>query len=237
MSYEEKLGQFIKPFRIPNLPSGSKLEFNILQTWGDVNYVGLAGIEVFDSNGKLVQILADQISACPPDINILPGYGGDPRTVDKLVDGHYLTTDDCHVWLTPFTKGEDHTVTIQLGGVNNNKVSIAMIRLWNYNKSRIHSYRGARLVECTLDGLVIFRGEISKAPGTMKDPEACCEIIMFTDSESIMQSIDLNDWVNEQVMVTNELENTQRILMQERVPGLTEERPMTATKKFSTAEI
>jgi hypothetical protein len=40
-----------------------------------------------------------------------------------------------------------------------------MIRIWNYNKSRIHSYRGARLVTCTLDNKIIFKGEISKAPG------------------------------------------------------------------------
>lgn len=46
-----------------------------------------------------------QIKAIPPDINILPNYGKDPRTVDKLVDGTYLTSDDLHVWLAPFTKG------------------------------------------------------------------------------------------------------------------------------------
>ena len=46
---------------------------------------------------------------------MLPGYGGDPRTVDKLIDGHYFTNDDMHLWLTPFTSGEDHTVTIDLG--------------------------------------------------------------------------------------------------------------------------
>ena len=28
-----------------------------------------------------------------------------------------------------------------------------MIRVWNYNKSRIHSYRGARYVELLLDEL------------------------------------------------------------------------------------
>lgn len=32
----------------------------------------------------------------------------------------------------------------------------------NYNKSRIHSYRGARLVEMYLDAEIIFRGEIAK---------------------------------------------------------------------------
>lgn len=121
-----------------------------------MNYVGLTGIEIFDVEGQPVKIDESRISACPPDINILPGYGGDPRTVDKLVDGHYYTNDDLHVWLTPFTAGEDHTIMIDLA----KKTQISMIRIWNYNKSRIHAYRGARLIMCELDGKSIFRGEI-----------------------------------------------------------------------------
>jgi hypothetical protein len=35
----------------------------------------------------------------------------------------------------------------------------------NYNKSRIHSYRGARDVDITLDEVTIFRGEIARACG------------------------------------------------------------------------
>lgn len=84
------------------------------------------------------------------------GYGNDPRTVDKLVDSTYFTTDDFHAWMTPFTQGEDHTITINLP----HDVKISMIRIWNYNKSRIHSYRGARLITCNLDDRLIFRGEI-----------------------------------------------------------------------------
>lgn len=82
-----------------------------------------------------------------------------------------------------------------------------MIRLWNYNKSRIHSYRGARLVTCELDGKMIFRGEIQKAPGNLNDPVNCCEIILFTDSDDIMSLIDDNDWLNEK-FIYNSFENT-----------------------------
>lgn len=232
LSYEERLKLFDSDFIIPSLPKGQKIEFNLLTTWGDINYVGLTGIEIFDETGAQLQISPQQISACPPDINILPGYGGDPRTIEKLVDGHYFTNDDLHVWLTPFTAGEDHTITIEL----DMKTTISMIRIWNYNKSRIHSYRGARLITCELDGRTIFRGEVQKAPGNLNDPESCCEIILFTEREDILQAIDDGDWINEKFISSGNLEDTQRICAGENT-SFQDERPMTATKKFNTAEL
>ena len=107
---------------------------------------------------------------------MLPGYGNDPRVVDNLVDGNYFTNDDMTVWLTPFTSGDDHTITLDFG----RRLEISMIRIWNYNKSRIHAYRGARFIHAELDSKLIFKGEIKKAPGNTKDPESCCEIILFT---------------------------------------------------------
>jgi hypothetical protein len=71
-----------------------------------------------------------------------------------------------------------------------------MIRIWNYNKSRIHSFRGARLLTCKLDEKLIYRGEIAKAPGNTIDPSTCCEIILLTDNDSILNKIDSNDWLN-----------------------------------------
>ena len=35
----------------------------------------------------------------------------------------------------------------------------------NYNKSRIHSFRGAKDIEMSLDGTSIFKGEINRACG------------------------------------------------------------------------
>ena len=44
----------------------------------------------------------------------------------------------------------------------NRKTTVSCIRLWNYNKSRIHSSRGAKYVDITLDGRPIFKGEIQQ---------------------------------------------------------------------------
>ncbi|CAN0197223.1 unnamed protein product, partial [Discosporangium mesarthrocarpum] len=60
-------------------------------------------------------------------------------------------------------------------------------------KSRIHSYRGARYVEISLDGKSVFRGEIRRAPGGVADIESSSECILFTTNEAILQIIEKYD--------------------------------------------
>lgn len=71
------------------MPFGWWIEIHIYDTWGDPHYLGLSGVEFYNNEGEFIKIL--DIKAIPPDINILPGYGDDPRTVDKLIDGTYFT--------------------------------------------------------------------------------------------------------------------------------------------------
>jgi hypothetical protein len=80
-----------------------------------------------------------------------------------------------------------------------------MIRLWNYNKNRIHSYRGARYLEMYLEDQhtksggtpstsVIFRGEIRRAPGgVFESYEDCCECILFTTNPVVLSLIEKYD--------------------------------------------
>ena len=161
-------------FVIPEFPRGKQLVINITSTWGDQHYVGLSGIELFDQFGQLIKIGKKQISAHPSSINILPGiyefsniinryigYGKDPRIISNLVDGVNATSDDLHVWLAPFTPGQSHLISIEF----NKLFTLSMIRIWNYNKNRVHSARGAKHMDIYLDNFIIFRGEIAQAPG------------------------------------------------------------------------
>jgi len=176
---------------IPLMPKGQVLRIRILSTWGDPHYVGLAGVDLFDADGKLVELsdAKTQIGAEPPDINVLPGYGDDPRTVDNLMDGVNHTRDDLHVWLAPFSPGSEVTVTITLDA----PTTLSMLRIWNYNKNRIHSYRGAKRVCIDFDGVNIFEGEVRKAPGTDAPPEDCSEVILFTGDETLLSAIEKAD--------------------------------------------
>ncbi|XP_072336861.1 katanin-interacting protein isoform X3 [Scyliorhinus torazame] len=175
-------------FEIPVLPSGCHLVINITSTWGDRHYVGLNGIEIFCSSGEPVQIA--QIRADPADINILPAYGKDPRVISNLIDGVNRTQDDMHLWLAPFTPGRSHLIYIDFV----NPCHLAMIRIWNYNKSRIHSFRGIKDVEILLNGKLIFRGEIAKASGTLHGAlEQFGDTILFTTDDEILDAMSQYD--------------------------------------------
>ncbi|XP_057178046.1 katanin-interacting protein isoform X2 [Triplophysa rosa] len=171
-------------FEIPVLPQGRHLVINITSTWGDRHYVGLNGIEIFSSSGE--PIAPVHITADPPDINILPAYGKDPRVITNLIDGVHRTQDDMHLWLAPFTPGCKHVISMDLGV----KCSLAMIRVWNYNKSRIHSFRGAREIEILLEGRFIFKGEIAKASGTLSGAlDQFGDTILFTTDDDILEAM------------------------------------------------
>ncbi|XP_053739188.1 katanin-interacting protein isoform X2 [Synchiropus splendidus] len=171
-------------FEIPVLPQGQRLIINIMSTWGDRHYVGLNGLEVFSSSGE--PLCPAHIVADPPDINILPAYGKDPRVVTNLIDGVNRTQDDMHLWLAPFTPGRNHTIFLDFGDL----YQVAMIRVWNYNKSRIHSFRGVKEVEMLLDGRCIFKGEIAKASGTLSGGlDQFGDTILFTTDDEILEAM------------------------------------------------
>lgn len=62
------------------------MKLNFTATWGDVHYLGLTGLEVMDQDGEAVQFSLEQVDANPKDLNILPDYGTDDRTLDKWVE-------------------------------------------------------------------------------------------------------------------------------------------------------
>ncbi|XP_063790297.1 katanin-interacting protein isoform X2 [Pseudophryne corroboree] len=175
-------------FEIPVLPYGQHLCFKIASTWGDRHYVGLNGIEIFSSTGNPVQIA--KIEADPPNINVLPAYGKDPRVVTNLIDGVNKTQDDMHLWLAPFTPGIIHFIYLDF----TYPCKVAMIRIWNYNKSRIHSFRGIKDIEIVLDDTAIFKGEIAKASGTLSGvAEQFGDTILFTTDDDILQAMSVYD--------------------------------------------
>mmetsp|Transcript_19318 Transcript_19318/g.32414 ORF Transcript_19318/g.32414 Transcript_19318/m.32414 type:complete len:1405 (+) Transcript_19318:858-5072(+) len=182
---------------IPVLPSGQVLQFDILSTWGDPYYVGLNGIDIFDINGEVLTVGhgVQSVTAVPCDINDLPEYDNDPRTVSNLLDETNLTRDDLHVWLAPhghtLSPPLPHVATVTI--VFTRVVSLSLVRLWNYNKSRTHSHRGVKRTRLQLDKNVIFEGEIRMSPGLITSADDCSEVILFSTSNSVLEKISQYD--------------------------------------------
>ena len=66
----------------PFLP-GLRLELTL--TWGDSHYMGLTGLEVVGKDGESLPVELSMMAASPRDLNELPEYGHDLRTLDKYV--------------------------------------------------------------------------------------------------------------------------------------------------------
>ena len=86
------------------------MEICILDTWGDIFYVGLNGIEVISGSGEIIPLTIENIDANPRDMNTIPGYSGDYRTLDKLINGENNTSNDKNMWLIPFNRGGHHFI-------------------------------------------------------------------------------------------------------------------------------
>lgn len=197
-------------FRLPLEPSGRHLELRLFTTWGDLHYIGLSAVEVFDASGTLVSLKdrASKVTAEPHSVNSLPEYSNDPRVPSNLFDGVNCTSSDLHQWLAPYTPGGQHIVRVDLGET----ITLGMLRFWNYNKSRIHAQRGVRSMEAWLDGKCIFQGEVSQAPGAVQDAPQCAESVLYTTSKSAITAIEAHDALYEQPAESNEVDMAPHVL-------------------------
>ena len=147
---------------------------SILDTHGDADYVGLAGLQLLLGStcvpaeltaprlGTRAAAGAARLSAEPPDLSAV-GYSGEARTLDKLLDGINDSTDEKHMWLAPRTQHPEapNTLSIDLGA----PAQLAGLRVWNYNKSPEDALRGARTVRVSVDGTVLGCVELRRAAG------------------------------------------------------------------------
>ncbi|XP_018307585.1 protein KIAA0556 [Mycetomoellerius zeteki] len=175
-------------FIIPELPSGDSLVIDIISTWGDKHYVGLNGIEIFSNTGEPARI--KEIRAHTTSVNQSLNNDHNPYTINNLINGINRTRDDANLWLTPYSNGDHHYVYM----IFEFTITIAMIRIWNYNKSRIYSFRGAKDVIIKLNDIIIFYGEIAKASGDdMGSLDSFGDTILFTTDENILELISKHD--------------------------------------------
>lgn len=185
--------------------SGQVIDLNITETWGDLFYVGLNGIEVLDEFEGVIPVTCTvgqlvggnkksltKVEAQPRDMNSIPGHASDHRTLEKLFNGQNNTSDDRNMWLIPFNKGENHTMSIDLG----QKMKVSGLRFFNYNKSPEDTLRGVKQIVIKLDGEYVT----SKKGVTLRVAPGCVHGAM-----DIGQTVSLGQqrsigWTNVQIV-------------------------------------
>lgn len=158
-----------RSMRLASVPYGRRIVMQLLSTHGDAHYTGLAGLHVHvlvpisATHGMVARapLTAANLAAQPADINV-DGHTGDPRTVDKLVDGVEVTTDDMHMWLVaPPPEGTGVQLSVDLGA----PAYIAGLRVYNYNKSVDDACRGVFHVALAVDGVPVLNPDAARATG------------------------------------------------------------------------
>lgn len=100
-------------------------------------------------------------------MNSIPGYSGDLRVLENLINGETLSRVDKDIWLIPYTAGEEHTIKFSFPS----QIEIKGIKFYNYNKSKEDSLRGVRTVLIKSDGKLLTpkRGVVIKKASGVSD--------------------------------------------------------------------
>ncbi|KAL4707890.1 hypothetical protein ACJJTC_010325 [Scirpophaga incertulas] len=210
-----------REFVIPELPEGRLLEIKIYSNWGDKYLVGMNGLELFNVNGEAVHIekvwtdadtsgdnssygraenLADGVVRTRDERHAwsAPAPSALPLAVSALLASRarlallriWNTRDERHAWSAPAPSALPLAVSALLAS----RARLALLRIWNYNKSRIYSSRGVRLVQVKLDDQVIFHGEIARSSGELTGPlPSFGDTILFTKDPKVLEAIMIND--------------------------------------------
>ncbi|CCD14883.1 unnamed protein product, partial [Trypanosoma congolense IL3000] len=242
-------------FLADEMPHGRCILLNLLTTWGDINEVGLSGIEIFDEKGERIiptKLLdsagtnTDEQEAetirveggftslsykvpneklfiivehpTPPetlselDVPItshsaagLTSYETcikstskleniDPRRrVANLINDINNTHDETRLFTMPYSADHHHLI----GFILPSPVTVSMVRIHNYGGcGRVHTNKGVRLLEITIDDKLVFRGEIAQNSGDVIPLRqvgiANCENILFTENKNVLQRVFTN---------------------------------------------
>lgn len=93
-------------FVLPTLPSGNLLTIELFSNWGDVNHIGINGIEFFDEFGKLYKFEnpEDNIWMKSNGKRKKPSIYNDPSFLSRIISGKFLTRDQNDIWITNYEK-------------------------------------------------------------------------------------------------------------------------------------
>ncbi|XP_022258466.1 protein KIAA0556-like, partial [Limulus polyphemus] len=186
-------------YEAPVMPQGFVFELHLLSTWGDLYYIGLNGLEVYDVAGRKIPLTDNNIAAHPDSVNVLENIFGDVRTPDKLIDGMNNTSDGCHMWLAPLLPDIVNRIYI----IFDHPVIVSMIKLWNYSKT---PNRGVREFGLLVDDLLVYNGVLAQV--RQGAGNSTYHTILFTTDKDIVNrerhTIIRNQDIGNEIKLTND---------------------------------
>lgn len=78
----------------------SEIDIQLVEPWGQSEYIGLTGIEVIDECGENIPLRESQIAAYPRDLASL-GWTKDVRKLENLFFKDNLSISSSCMWLVP----------------------------------------------------------------------------------------------------------------------------------------
>lgn len=72
----------------------------------------------------------------------MPGYSGDLRLLENIINGNNYSNSDKDIWLIPYTAGEEHIIKINFP----KPTKIKGVKFYNYNKSEKDTARWVRTI-------------------------------------------------------------------------------------------
>lgn len=131
-----------------------RITLHLLNTWGDMNYIGLTGIEVIVlENGemKALTLTHEHIEHVEPrDLSAIGCYD-DPRVPENLFNNINHISDDKFMWLIPFTSKSSHYIQFDLKA----RYHVIGMNIWNYNKPDEGLLRGVREISIECDSQLL----------------------------------------------------------------------------------
>ncbi|CCW70715.1 unnamed protein product [Phytomonas sp. Hart1] len=113
------------------------------------------------------------------------------RQLCNIIHGPYNTHDENGMFAIPYTHSHNHLICFMFS----TPITLSMIRIYNYSgKGRVHTTKGVRVAEITVDDILVFHGEIAQSSGEwITDPLQRgiknCENILFTQDLCILRRI------------------------------------------------
>jgi len=172
-------------YETPLHPCGFIVKILLMNTWNDIHYVGLDGVELYDLAG--LPLRPKRAHSNQGSVRNLKGMEMDIRTEENLLYGDPAASG--RMWLAPFVRQPPNSVEF----VFDAPTHISCVHFWNYSRT---PSRGARDIEIYVDDLLVYQGILRQEDAADKSsshPQAGAgirrkgEAVLFTMSPEIVE--------------------------------------------------